>query len=418
MIAHWQWLLKHATRQLWFRATVFSILGVVAALLALVFKPYFPEAFAVQIGADAVDKILGIISTSMLAVTIFSLDIMVSAYNSAASNITPRATPLLIEDSITQNALGTFLGSFLFSLVGIIALSTGIYGDQGRVVLFAATLVVIILIVYTLLRWINHLAILGRIGETTDRVEQAASQALQQRTKLPYLGGRPLPGKDAIPSNLSKIFPREIGYIQLVDMRALENIASDHDCEFYLHVLPGSFVDPSEPLVSSTQVDEKMEKRILDAFTIGIRRSFDQDPRFGLSVLSEIAARALPNDPGTAIDVIGRSVRILYQWTNRSPDGAENPPECPHVFVPALQLRDLFDDLFSPIARDGAMVLEVGIRLQKALASLGRVPDPEFRDAAREHAQMALRYAEAVPFLEEDKRILRQLASEVGLSSS
>ena len=61
-----------------------------------------------------------------------------------------------MEDTTTHNALATFIGSFLFSLVGLIALSTGVYGDQGRVLLFAVTIAVVILIVYTLLRWIDH----------------------------------------------------------------------------------------------------------------------------------------------------------------------------------------------------------------------------------------------------------------------
>ena len=50
---------------------------------------------------------------------------------------------------------------FLFSLVGIIALNMGAYGERGRVILFIVTLVVIALILITLLRWIQHLTSLG-----------------------------------------------------------------------------------------------------------------------------------------------------------------------------------------------------------------------------------------------------------------
>ena len=61
----------------------------------------------------------------MLAVTTFSLNVMTSAYGSAANNVTPRATRLLREDPVTQNVLSTFIGSFLFSIVGIVVLKTG-----------------------------------------------------------------------------------------------------------------------------------------------------------------------------------------------------------------------------------------------------------------------------------------------------
>ena len=127
----------------------------------------------------------------MLAVTTFSLSIMVTAYGSATTNVTPRATRLVVEDVTTQNVLATFIGSFLFSLVGIIALNMGAYGERGRVILFIVTLVVIALIIITLLRWIQHLTSLGRVGETTAKVEQAAIETFIARAKSPCLGGYP-----------------------------------------------------------------------------------------------------------------------------------------------------------------------------------------------------------------------------------
>ncbi|WP_439604689.1 DUF2254 family protein, partial [Shinella sp.] len=136
MTSRWGWLLSQLGRRMWVRATLFSILAIVTALIAIVLAPFIPGDLSTRIGADAVDNILGIIASSMLTVTTFSLSTMVSAYSAATSNVTPRATKLVMEDSTTQNVLATFIGSFLFSLVGIIALSTGAYGDQGRVVLF------------------------------------------------------------------------------------------------------------------------------------------------------------------------------------------------------------------------------------------------------------------------------------------
>ena len=105
-------------------------------------------------------------------------------------------------------------------------------------------------------------------------------------------------------------------------------------------------------------------------------RSYDQDPRFGASVLTEIASRALSpavNDPGTAIDVINRALRVLAVWDEPvEEDDDDGAVLYPNVHVPPIRLEDLFDDLFTPIARDGAGIVEVGLRLQKALAILAR----------------------------------------------
>jgi uncharacterized membrane protein len=40
---------------------------------------------------------------------------------------------------MSQNALSTFLGDFIFSVVGIIGLQTRLYGGQGCVLLLIST---------------------------------------------------------------------------------------------------------------------------------------------------------------------------------------------------------------------------------------------------------------------------------------
>jgi uncharacterized membrane protein len=380
---------------MWFRASLFSVLAVATALAAIVLGPYIPSDLPTKIGADAVDNILGIIASSMLAVTTFSLSTMVSAYAAATSNVTPRATRLVMEDSTTQNVLATFVGSFLFSLVGIVALSTGAYGDTGRVVLFVVTVGVIVL-----------------ITETTARVENAASQAVRERYRRPNMGGRP---STAIPDTARPIYASRIGYVQHLDVGQLSRLAEAHGGTIHVEATPGSFVAPTDPIAWAENIDaDDLADAIRACFTIDDVRSFDQDPRFGISVLAEIASRALSpgiNDPGTAIDVIGRAVRIFAIWAE--PDDEDRELPFPNIHIPAIAMADLFDDLFTPIARDGAGVVEVSIRLQKALCILARLGPPGFADNAKRHARLALNRAEAALALPQDIALLRALADEV-----
>src|SRR5690606_26766057 len=129
---------------------------------------------------------------SMLAVTTFSLSVMVAAFGRAAENATPRATRLLAEDHTTQNVLATFIGAFLFALVGLVALNAGIYGGSGRVILFAATILVILVVVVTLVRWIDHLTRFGQLHDVAGRVERSTADALNRYASQPCLGGRAL----------------------------------------------------------------------------------------------------------------------------------------------------------------------------------------------------------------------------------
>ena len=133
------WVLKRLRRQIWFRAALISLGGILLAILAAHSGLYMTHEFDVQIGQDAVGTLLGIMASSMLAVTTFSLTAMVTVYGSATQLGTPRATQLFINDTTSQNVLSTFLGAFVFSIVGIIGLQTKAYGSQGRMVLFIGT---------------------------------------------------------------------------------------------------------------------------------------------------------------------------------------------------------------------------------------------------------------------------------------
>ncbi len=400
------------SRKLWVRATAFSLLAVATALVAVLVERYIPEDIPAKIGADAVDNLLNILAASMLSVTIFSLSTLVAALASATSNVTPRATRLLTENSTAQNALATFLGTFLYSLVGIIALQMGLYGGTGRVVLYVVTLLVIVVIVATLLKWIDHVSKLGRVGQTTDRVEEAAASAMRDRHRHPYLGGRPLTAAEAMPDDAVAVFTDAYGYVAHVDMEALSSQCEARDCEVYVAALPGRYVEPSQPLAwFSTACDDDTLDAVREAFSVEKVRSFDQDPRFGICVLSEIAARALSpavNDPGTAIDVLGRLLRLLALWTAPL---VREAPEHPRVHVPPVLATELFDDAFTAIARDGAGLVEVAVRLQKTLRTLSRMETPGYADAARRHAGEALQRARDAMTLEADRERVASIAN-------
>lgn len=87
-----------------------------------------------------------------------------------------------------------------------------------------------------------------------------------------------------------------MGYVQQVDMGELQAIAEELDVHVEIAALPGTFASPGQPVAYVGQKTDKQptayKDRIASAFVIGKDRTFDDDPRFGLVVLSEIAGRA------------------------------------------------------------------------------------------------------------------------------
>ena len=412
MLSKWGWKLLQLSRKLWVRISLFTVLAFFTPGLGGLFSDLIPDSLGVAIGSDAAEKILTILATSMLTVTTFSLSVMVAAFNAASTGVSPRATRLLMADSTTQNALATFVGSFLYSIVGIVLLSADVYGESGRVVLFIITIAVILLIVVTILIWIEHLSSLGRVGETANRVEDEAYKAVRRCEEHPWLDANQLKTLDDIPSGATAVCTEQIGYIQHIDVKALQEWAVRHDAEIYIASLPGAFVLKERPLMWLKGNHVQPDQPLLNAFSLGDYRNFDQDPRFGLIVLAEIASKALSpaiNDPGTAIEIIGRGIRVLSNWP---PENYQQDVKFDRVWAPEVQLDELFNDFFTAIARDGAAHIEIQIRLQKAFLALATY-GPEFRHCARKHAAAALARAELAISYQADIALLKRLNKQL-----
>lgn len=371
-------------KKVWVRAALFTLIGIAVALIAGFLGPFLPFDVTIDLGQNAVGSLLQIIATAMLTVSTFSVTAMVTAFSAATTTATPRSTPLLIADTTSQNAVSTFIGAFTYSLVGIVALSTPYYTEQGRTILFVGTLVVIGIVVFTLLRWISHLSTFGRMADVIDRVEKAATAALEMHASSPTLGARAL---TTVPGGTRTVHTDQVGYVTHVDVRALHRLAEDHDVRIYVDATPGRIADARTPLVRvAGAVDDDLVKAVRRAFRIENHRTFEQDPRFGVIALTEIGSRALSpatNDPGTAIEVIAALQRVLTRAITIEPD---HEVTYARVFLKPAELRDLVADAFRPLARDGAPHIEVQVRLQKCLASLAASAPRHaevFRDAAR-----------------------------------
>jgi len=397
---------------------VACVLSIAGALLATMADNEGLDRHLPDINSETIETLLTIMSSSMLVIATLAVTSMLSAYASASSIATPRSFSLIVADDVSQNALSTFVGAFIFSIVALIAVANGYYGKGGRFAVFTLTLLVLAIVIVMFVRWVDRIARLGRLGESVAKVEKATARALDHRRCAPTLGGIPA---DSDPHRGRAIFCSTVGYVQRVDVAALQAYCEQAAARIQLAALPGAFIAPGRPLayVFSDTNEPPRDKAdaMVPAFVIGDDRLFDEDPRFGLIVLSEIASRALSpgiNDPGTAIQVISTLVRLFALWAKPLGEDDKREPDCDRVEVPEISLNDMFDDAFSPIARDGAATVEVAMRLQKAFASLASIGDSAMDKTARDHARTALARAEHALVLPEDLARVRAAAEFAG----
>lgn len=384
----WRYLLRRLSRELWFRAAAYSVLGLVGALVAAGLARFVPQGLAVSFGGDATDKILTVIASSMLAVTTFSLSTLVTAYTSISSSATPRAAKLLVSEHNGQDVLSTFVGAFLYSLVGLVALQTGYYGPQGRFILFLITVGVLAVVVVALIRWIHALSRLGQVDSAIGRVEAATREALDGERERACADEAP-----PLPEGHLSLTATEVGYVQNVDLGALRGLCHAHGLRAWVRAVPGRFVHVGATLidVAPGPADKEVADAMRATVLVGPARSVEEDPRFGVTVLAEIAMRALSpgvNDPGTAVEVVATGVRLLSEWS-RVRDAAHRDAAQDAVYLPPTTAAELLDDLVRPIATYGAADLNVGLALQQGLRALAESGSPALAEAARHHAVSA-----------------------------
>lgn len=397
--------------RLWVKPLISCLLSISAVILASIGDSFYPQANVMSVTSSSLETLLTIISASMLVMAVFAVGSMLSAYSSVSSMATPRAFAIVITDDVSQYALSIFIGAFIFSIIGLIALMNGFYQETGRFIMFLLTIAVFIFVILGFVRWVDNIARLGSLGNTIAKVETVAAMALERNRLCPRLGGIKSLGK----ADGRALYAENVGYLQRIDIKKLQDIAEKFQLIINVNAMVGTLVLPGEPLVyvlsdQGINNSELPEKDIVSAFLIGNNRTFDEDPRFGLVVLSEIASRALSpavNDPGTAIDIIGSLVRLLNNWAKTAIPEGEYVVEFDRVAVPEILLDDMFDDAFNAIARDGAVTIEVMLRLQKVYQSLGTI-NLDFKQSADRHAKKALSYAQENLCLAEEFDLLKE----------
>ncbi|ETX13260.1 hypothetical protein OCH239_12565 [Roseivivax halodurans JCM 10272] len=400
MFLSYLWKLRFFTRRFWVRAALISSFSFIVAACAPL-SGFLPFGLNDRIDTEALSQLLSILTNSMLAVTTFSLSIMVTAHLAADANATPRAHRLLQEDGRTQTVIATFIGAFVYALALTVMLNADLIAEGEVGLVYLATVAVLGVIVVAMLRWVAHLVGLGSVEETIRRVEESARRCIDARIDSPFFGGREL---TFVPDDVTAIRSPAFGYVLSIDTAELQRIVAQRDRKFYLACKPGDWVRPGTTFgwISGDGLEADERSALVAALAIGDRRDYDRDTSFSLVVLTEIAERALSpgiNDPGTAIDVVGRLTRLLWAIPVER-EMAE--PTAPDVFVLPIDLSEIMFRTLDPIARDGRNFVEVQMCLQEAYRTLASHDRPAAGKMAAELSKRLEAYCRNEVMLPED----------------
>ncbi len=392
----WRWL----TGRLWIRPALYVVLAVAAVALATLTDRMVDRLpFFFPVPRSVIENLLSIIASSMLAVTIFAVSVMNAAFSSAIGATTPRAFEIVIADNAAKQALSSFIGAFIFAVIGLVGINFQSFGEPGRVVMFVLTLSVFAWVVGTLIYWIDYVTRLGQLRFTVRKLSVRVEKVLGDYLADPASGGFAVPAMRAAPEGAYPIRAGKSGVLQTVSVSDLISLAKSKTVEFDIALAPGDIVAEGSPLGCMTGGDDQEDTAAsaCACFTIGPERDPVQDPEMTIRLLAEIADRALSpgvNDPGTATDILDTLAGVLIHALAVAKKAGTVEGDR-RVRVPTIDSERLVRAAFEQIARDGAGAVEVAERLQESLAAVATVATGGFAEACKLHSRQALIRAQA-----------------------
>ncbi|MDY6813087.1 MAG: DUF2254 domain-containing protein [Pseudomonadota bacterium] len=387
----------------WFLPAVMTSLAGLAALALVRLNVSLsldgPLSWLILTDADAARAVLSVIAGSMVTVTGLVFSINIVALTLASTQFGPRLLRTFLRDRVNQLVFGAFTGTFLYSLIVLMAVT-----DQGVPRLASALAVALaVLSLFVLIYFIHHTV---TSIQASSVIAGVAAELQRQLTELfPERLGQAAQdsGPDAVAGFIQALADDGValrapgdGFIRVIDQRALSTLVDSHDLQLLLTARPGDFVAAGMVLGRvgpAAAVDARLCKELAGLFVLGGQRSAVQDLAFLIDQLTEVAARALSpgvNDPRTASACTQQLGAVLCAVADRHMPAGARADEAGRlrVVAPALTFERIAALALDPIRQYGAEHPEVVLTVFEVLRRVGDCcPAPVRRRLLREHLE-------------------------------
>ena len=418
-------VLKNEIREirtvLWFRPTVYCVLAVLVAVLVATIDGFLPRGvldWLPRVDVATVQELLKLVAGGMLTVATVTLSVLMLVLSLAAGQASPRAVPEIMADPVTQNALGTFLATFVYALTALLLFGFGAVNVPGVTLIFIVALLLMMNSVRYLVQWIHHVAETLKINRVIHRIHNQAKTVLE--AYFDYAPPTECAAVEPPRGEARAVHPDSSGYVQLVDARRLHALARRQRLVIRLCVEEGDFVHPRRPLMTicgDAAVDDALRSALRAAVVIGFERSSEGDPRLGFELLAEIACRALSpgvNDPQSAlacIEYLGSLLALAGERGKRDYPPASTPDGL--LRFRRSDFAAMLERAMRPVVRDGAASAEVVCAVMSVLSELAEKAHPDHVPAIEEEAQRTQDFGAAALTLDKDRDSLCALAERL-----
>jgi uncharacterized membrane protein len=362
---------------LWLIPMVYTVASVLAGFVLPRLEHAYLVGYTHQMSSAAAMAFFSSVSSGMMALTGIVFAIAFVTVQFSAMAYSPRLVVMFGSSPVLFHCLGIFFATFTYSLVALIWTDrTG----SGEVPLFSYLLVTLLLIIsmlafVRLIRTINDLQIHNVLQVIGSRGRGVI------RTMFPRLADM---GGDCWERDVAMdLGPITVTYsgepyvIARFYIPALVRLAQSVDGIVALECGVGdTLVEDAVILRVHGATGMIPEQALLHSIRLATARTFEQDPKYAIRLLVDIAIRALSpaiNDPTTAVQALDQIEDLLRRLGRRQLDAgfARDAQGNIRMIFPVPTWQDYLALSFDEIRQFGAQSMQVTRRMRAALIGLG-----------------------------------------------
>jgi uncharacterized membrane protein len=305
----------------WTIPVSYAVIAVVVGLTLPRIESRWLPAIDSGLSPVAAVVVYSSIASGVMALTgvVFSLVFVMVQFSAIAYS--PRLVLWIVRDRVLWHSLGVFTATFLYSLAAIAWLDRK---HSGNVPFFSGWLVILLLLASVAML----VALIGRISLFQIRRMLSLTGDYGRSVIEKVYPPLEMPVATVTPEELEQYPQTQILFhkgrpraIQGLDERTLLALSSTTGGIVEVISSPGDFVVEGSLLLRVCGGTRNIDEQALrEAFEMGEERTFEQDPRYAIRLLVDIAIKALStavNDPTTAVQALDQIEDILRRLGSR-----------------------------------------------------------------------------------------------------
>lgn len=381
---------------LWLIPMFYMAASILCGLILPRLEHEYLAAYTISVSAPSALAFLSAAASGILVLAgiVFSLAFVMVQFSAIAYS--PRLVAWHARDPVMFHSLGVFFAAFSYSLATLAWVDRG---GSGTVPLFSSVLVIVLLVASLLLfsRMVQRLgdlqitSVLNLVGDRGRVVIRSMFDRLSAGSERPRASALVDP-EQLGPVTQTVVYAGEPRVVARFDIASLVRQAREARAVVEMACGVG------DTLVQGTMVlrvhgakRTLPERDLMRGVRLARERTFEQDPKYPIRILVDIAIKALSpaiNDPTTAVQALDQIEDLLHRIARRDLDAgfANDADGVLRLVFPMPTWEDYLTLAFDEIRQYGTGSLQVMRRLRSALTGVaGTTIDEDRREVVRRY---------------------------------